>query len=60
MVSEELMGGAIVAVVHEEFKKRMGVEDVSGFMGDKPVLVDVRGMIDATIAEEVRVLYRDL
>jgi len=37
-----------------------GGEDVSGFMGDKSVLVDVRGMFDATIAEEVGVLYHDL
>ena len=39
------MDGGIVAVAHGEFR-RMRVEDVRGFMGDKPVLVDVRGTFD--------------
>ena len=53
------MDGVIVAVAHEEFR-RMGVEDVRGFMGDKPVLVDVRGMIDAREAEGKGFCYETL
>jgi len=35
----------IVAVAHDEFKK-IGLEDVSKFMNNKPIIVDVRGMFD--------------
>ena len=35
----------IVAVAHDEFKK-MGLEDVSKFMNNKPIIVDVRGIFD--------------
>ena len=41
----------IVAVAHDEFKK-IGLEDVSKFMNNKPVLVDVRGMFDEEEAKE--------
>jgi UDP-N-acetyl-D-mannosaminuronate dehydrogenase len=56
---DEKMDGVIVAVAHEEFR-RMGMEDVRGFMGDKPVLVDVRGMFDAREAEGKGFCYRTL
>ncbi len=39
--SNEEMDGVILAVSHEEFKE-MGLSKITGFMGDKPVLVDVK------------------
>ena len=39
----EKMDGVILAVAHEEFRKR-GICEVRRYMGDKPVLVDVRGI----------------
>jgi len=49
----------IVAVAHDEFKK-IGLEDVSKFMNNKPVLVDVRGMFDEEEAKEKGFYYRRL
>ena len=40
-----IMDCVIVAVAHDEFKK-IGLEDVSKFMNNKPIIVDVRGMFD--------------
>jgi len=56
---DEKMDGVIVTVAHEEFRQ-MGVEEVRGFMGDTPVLVDVRGMFDAREAEEKGFCYMRL
>jgi len=39
------MDGVIVAVAHDEFKM-MKLEDIKKFMNAKPVLIDVRGMLD--------------
>ena len=49
----------IVAVAHDEFKK-MGLEDVSKFMNNKPIIVDVRGMFDEEEAKEKGFYYRRL
>ena len=49
----------IVALAHDEFKK-IGLEDVSKFMNNKPVLVDVRGMFDGEEAKEKGFYYRRL
>jgi UDPglucose 6-dehydrogenase/UDP-N-acetyl-D-galactosamine dehydrogenase len=48
----------IVAVAHDEFK-RMKLEDVSKFMNDKPVLIDVRGMLEEE-AKRKRFYYKTL
>ena len=53
------MDGVIVAVAHDEFKK-MGLEDIGKFMNDKPVLVDVRGMLDGEKAEKEEFYYKML
>lgn len=53
------MDGVIVAVAHKEFRW-MGVADVIGFMGDKPVLIDVRGMFDTEEAGGKGFWYRRL
>jgi len=54
-----IMDCVIVAVAHDEFKK-MGLEDVSKFMNNKPIIVDVRGMFDEEEAKEKGFYYRSL
>ena len=49
----------IVAVAHDEFKQ-MNLEDLTGMMNDKPVLIDVRGLFDEEEAERREVCYRRL
>jgi len=49
----------IVAVAHDEFKQ-MNLEDLTGMMNDKPVLVDVRGVFNGEEAERREVCYRRL
>jgi len=49
----------IVAVAHDEFKK-MYLEDVKKFMNDKPVVIDVRGMLDGEKAEKEEFYYKRL
>ncbi|MEI7856626.1 MAG: nucleotide sugar dehydrogenase [Methanomicrobiales archaeon] len=46
----------IVAVAHDAFKL-MNIDRICNLMNDHPVLVDVRGMIDRTIAEENGISY---
>ena len=53
------MDCVIVAVAHDEFKK-MGLEDVSKFMNNRPIIVDVRGMFDEEEAKEKGFYYRRL
>ena len=53
------MDSVIVAVAHDEFKK-MGFDDIGKFMNDKPVLVDVRGMLDGEKAEKEEFYYKRL
>ena len=54
-----IMDCVIVAVAHEEFKK-MRLEDVSKFMNNKPIIVDVRGMFDEQEASRKGFYYRSL
>jgi UDPglucose 6-dehydrogenase/UDP-N-acetyl-D-galactosamine dehydrogenase len=49
----------IVAVAHDEFKQ-MKLEDLTRMMNDKPVLVDVRGIIDGEEAKRKGFYYRRL
>jgi UDPglucose 6-dehydrogenase/UDP-N-acetyl-D-galactosamine dehydrogenase len=53
------MDGVIVAVAHDEFKK-MKLEDVSKFMNNKPIIVDVRGIFDEEEAKRKGFYYRGL
>jgi len=53
------MDAVIIAVAHAPFKK-MNISDICRFMNDKPVLVDVRGMVDQNAAEKLGILYRKL
>jgi UDPglucose 6-dehydrogenase/UDP-N-acetyl-D-galactosamine dehydrogenase len=49
----------IVAVAHDEFKG-IGLEGVSKFMNNVPVLVDVRGMFDGEEAKRKGLYYKTL
>jgi len=49
----------IIAVAHDCFKE-MSVEKIRIIMCEKPVLIDVRGMIDRIAAEENGIYYRGL
>jgi UDP-N-acetyl-D-glucosamine/UDP-N-acetyl-D-galactosamine dehydrogenase len=53
------MDGVIIAVAHDQFRK-MTLEKIRGLMSDKPVLVDVRGMIEREKAEEMGIYYQRL
>ena len=46
----------IVAVAHEAFKS-MNIDRIRNLMNNRPVLVDVRGMIDRITAEERGISY---
>ena len=53
------MDCVIVAVAHDEFE-RMKFGDVSKFMNNKPIIVDVRGMFDAEEAKRKGFYYKTL
>jgi len=53
------MDAVIIAVAHDQFKK-MNVESIRNLMGEKPVLVDVRGITDPHEVESEGMLYRGL
>jgi len=46
-----IMDCVIMAVAHNEFKE-MQLEDLARMMNDKPVLIDVRGIVNNQEAEE--------
>jgi len=56
---DKKMDAVIIAVAHAPFRK-MSVSQIRSFMNDKPVLVDVRGMVEQTAAEKVGMFYRKL
>ncbi len=53
------MDGVIVAVAHDEFKRKT-LDEIKKFMNDKPVLIDVRGMFDEEKAEKEEFYYKRL
>ncbi len=59
LLPEGRMDCVIVAVAHDEFRK-MKLEDAKKFMNDKPVLVDVRGMLNGEEAKEEGFYYMRL
>jgi UDP-N-acetyl-D-glucosamine/UDP-N-acetyl-D-galactosamine dehydrogenase len=56
---EKKMDAVIIAVAHKPFRE-MGVDQIRGLMNSKPVLIDVRGMIDQNAAEKTGMFYRKL
>jgi UDP-N-acetyl-D-mannosaminuronate dehydrogenase len=51
--------GVIVTAAHDEFRG-MGLSGVSGVLGDRAVVVDVKGMIDGAGAEGMGFYYKRL
>ena len=56
---DKKMDAVIIAVAHSKFRK-MTVKKIRALMNDKPVLVDVRGMVDQVVAEKAGIYYRKL
>jgi UDP-N-acetyl-D-galactosamine dehydrogenase len=53
------MDAVIIAVAHKQFKK-MSLEQIRGVMNSKPVLVDVKGMLDQNAVDKLGMFYRKL
>jgi UDPglucose 6-dehydrogenase/UDP-N-acetyl-D-galactosamine dehydrogenase len=53
------MDAVIIAVAHKQFRS-MPFRQIRAFMADRPVLVDVRGMVDRAAAEKNGFYYRSL
>jgi UDPglucose 6-dehydrogenase/UDP-N-acetyl-D-galactosamine dehydrogenase len=53
------MDAVIIAVAHAPFKE-MNISDICRLMNNKPVLIDVRGMVNPTSAEKAGVYYKKL
>jgi UDP-N-acetyl-D-glucosamine/UDP-N-acetyl-D-galactosamine dehydrogenase len=56
---DKKMDAVIIAVAHKQFKD-MPVDRIRKIMNDKPVLVDVRRMIEPAAAEKAGMYYRTL
>jgi UDPglucose 6-dehydrogenase/UDP-N-acetyl-D-galactosamine dehydrogenase len=56
---DKKMDAVIIAVAHRQFKQ-MSVEEIAGLMKGKPVLVDVRGMVDKYVVEKNEMYHRKL
>jgi len=56
---DKKMDAVIIAVAHASFKN-ISVQEIRLLMNDKPVLVDVRGMVDRDAAEKLGMFYRKL
>jgi UDPglucose 6-dehydrogenase/UDP-N-acetyl-D-galactosamine dehydrogenase len=53
---DKKMDAVIIAVAHTKFRK-IPLEEIRNLMNDRPVLVDVRGMIDRGAAEKKGIYY---
>jgi UDPglucose 6-dehydrogenase/UDP-N-acetyl-D-galactosamine dehydrogenase len=49
----------IITVAHDEFR-RMTLREIRELLGDQPVLIDVRGMVDAEAARSLGIRYQRL
>ncbi|HJX56463.1 MAG TPA: nucleotide sugar dehydrogenase [Methanoregula sp.] len=56
---DKKMDAVIITVAHTNFRE-MNLEQIRGLMKSKPVLVDVRGMLDQDEAEKTGIYYRKL
>ena len=56
---DKKMDAVIITVAHTKFRE-MNLEQIRGLMKSKPVLVDVRGMLDQDEAEKTGIYYRKL
>lgn len=56
---DQKMDAVIIAVAHQEFRQ-MAVEAIRALMNDRPVLIDVRGMVDQEACRDLGIHYRKL
>jgi UDP-N-acetyl-D-glucosamine/UDP-N-acetyl-D-galactosamine dehydrogenase len=56
---DKTMDAVIIAVAHTPFR-RMSVDAIRNLMNDRPVLIDVRGMVPQQAAEKKGIFYRKL
>ena len=56
---DKKMDVVIISVAHKEFKE-MSVEEIFRLMNRKPVLIDVRGMVDPTSIKDKFLYYKKL
>lgn len=56
---DKKMDAVIISVVHSVFRK-MSVGEICRLMNSKPVLIDVRGMVERPAAEKAGMYYRKL
>ena len=56
---DKKMDAVIIAVAHAAFRD-MTIEEMRKIMNEKPVLIDVRGMVDRNLAEQIGIYYRRL
>jgi UDP-N-acetyl-D-galactosamine dehydrogenase len=53
------MDAVILAVAHDQFRK-MSMNEIRNLMKEKPVLIDVRGMVDKEKAKKAGIYYQRL
>jgi len=56
---DKTMDAVIIAVAHKQFRD-MKIENIRSLMNDHPVLIDVRGMVDSSMAQKAGMYYRKL
>jgi UDP-N-acetyl-D-galactosamine dehydrogenase len=56
---DKKMDAVIIAVAHAAFRD-MTIAGIRKIMNEKPVLIDVRGMVDRNLAEQKGIYYRRL
>jgi UDP-N-acetyl-D-galactosamine dehydrogenase len=56
---DKKMDAVIITVAHKKFKE-LSLEQIRRFMNSKPVLVDVRGMVDQNAATKTGIYYQKL
>jgi UDPglucose 6-dehydrogenase/UDP-N-acetyl-D-galactosamine dehydrogenase len=56
---DKKMDAVIIAVAHQKFK-HLTMKQIRQFMNDRPVLIDVRGMVDRNAARKNGFYYRSL
>lgn len=56
---DKKMDAVIIAVAHRQFRE-MSVKQIRDLMKEKPLLIDVRGMVGRTQAEKIGIAYKKL
>ncbi len=56
---DKKMDAVIISVAHSQFMK-IGITDICRFMNDHPVIIDIRGIANRELIEEMGIYYRKL